>query len=77
MELYLSKTHADEDGPMAVDGKLAIIRCSKNDVQHLADFFNDICEDLKNTDKCHLHFRDHLKNWSKDKHIDIQVDVGQ
>jgi len=42
MKIYLSKTHSDEDGPFADEGKLAIIYSNKNDLIKLCDFFEKV-----------------------------------
>ena len=42
MKLYLSKTHSDEDGPYADEGKLGIIYSSKEDIIKLCDFFEKV-----------------------------------
>ena len=75
MKLYLSKSHSDEDGPYAEEGKLAIIQSSKEDVIKLSTFLNEVAEYLKTNDYCHMHFRDHFDEWSKTEHIDIEINV--
>ena len=75
MKLYLSKAHSDEDGPLAEEGKLGIIYSSKEDIVKLCDFFADIKDQLKNSEKIHMHFRDSFNEWDKNKHIDIEINI--
>lgn len=77
MKLYLSKTHSDEDGPMADEGKLAIIYSSKEDIRNLTEFFHKVNTYLDDNEYCHMHFRDYFENWSKEKHIDIEINVDE
>ena len=75
MKLYLSKAHSDEDGPLAKEGKLGIIYSSKEDIVKLCDFFADIKDQLKNSEKIHMHFRDSFNDWNKDKYIDFEINI--
>jgi len=75
MKLYLSKAHSDENGPLAKEGKLGIIYSSKEDIIRLCDFFAEIQEQLNSSEKIHMHFRDSFKDWDKNKHIDIEVNL--
>jgi hypothetical protein len=75
MELYLSKTHSDENGPFAESGKLGIIRCSKENFLQLSNFFQKVSKELETDGNCHMHFRDYLEKWNKKEHIDIQIDI--
>jgi len=77
MKLYLSKTHSDEEGPYAEEGKLAIIKSSKEDIIKLSAFLNEVTEYLKKNDYCHMQFRDHFDGWSKSEHIDIEINVDE
>ena len=58
MKLYLSKTYSDEDGPMATEGKLAILYSSRENLEKLCDFFEKVREELNSKEKIHMHFRD-------------------
>ena len=57
MKLYLSKTHSDEDGPMADEGKLAIIYSTREDIRNLTEFFNKVNTYLEDNEYCHMQFR--------------------
>jgi len=75
MNIYISKTHADEDGPFVEEGKLGIICASKENLLGLCDFFDKIRNHLEDNDNCHMHFQDHLANWNKDTHVDIEINL--
>ena len=75
MNLYITKTHSDEEGPDAIEGKRAIIVSSKEDLLLMCDFFEDVKKDLLKYDDIHLHFRDFFDSWDKDKYIDLEVNV--
>ena len=75
LKLYLSKEHSDVEGPLAQEGKLAIIRASKDEIIALAEFFSEVSEKIKTDKLCHMQFRDYLQNWERGEHIDIQIDV--
>ncbi len=77
MKAYLADSFSDEDGPAATEGKLVYIRGTKEDVRELADFLDSVVNHLETSDACHLHFQDHFEKWSKAKHIDLVIDVGQ
>lgn len=75
MKLYLSKTHSDEDGPFAEEGKLGIIYSKKEDLIKLCDFFEQVKRELKMGENIHLQFRDSFDDWNKKNHIDIEINV--
>ncbi|MFA4857760.1 MAG: hypothetical protein WC901_06390 [Candidatus Margulisiibacteriota bacterium] len=75
MKLWVSKTHSDEGEDLAKEGKLVIIKVTKEDVRQIASFFQKVSLYLKENDFCHMHFRDFLKGWNRKDDIDIQVDV--
>ena len=75
MKIYLSKEHADENGPLAKEGKLGIIYSSKEDIIRLCDFFAEIKGQINSAERMHLHFRDSFKDWDKNKHIDIEINL--
>ena len=75
MELYTSKTLTDEEGPAADTAKLVMIYASKEEVLKLCAFFAKVEKRLNEKNKCHLHFRDSLKDWDRNKHIDIEINV--
>ena len=75
MRLYLSKTHSDEDGPYADDGKLGILYSSKDDILKLCDFFDKVRDELSKQENLHMHFRDSFDEWEREKHIDIEVNL--
>lgn len=75
MKLYLSKTHSDEDGPFAEEGKLGIIYSSKDVILKLCDFFEQVKNHLEKDDNCHIYFRDSFAGWKKDEHIDLEINI--
>lgn len=76
MNLYLSKTHSDEDDDEPVQtGKFGIINGTKNEILKLCGFFKSIEKHLKNNDNCHMHLRDYLDQWNAEKDIDIEINV--
>ncbi|GAA0871621.1 hypothetical protein GCM10009117_07670 [Gangjinia marincola] len=75
MKIYLSKAHSDEDGSFAVEGKQGIIYGTKEDIMNLCSFFKQVESHIKENENCHMHFRDSLKNWNKDKHIDLEINL--
>jgi len=77
MNLYLSKTHSDEEGPNPNEGKLGIIYSSKENVKRLAKFLNEVAEYLNENEYCHMHFRDSFDDWSKTEHIDLEINVDE
>jgi glycosylphosphatidylinositol transamidase (GPIT) subunit GPI8 len=77
MKLYLSKTHSDEEESFADEGKLGILYSSREDLIKLCDFFDNIRNELSKQDNIHMHFRDSFDNWSRENHIDIEVNVEQ
>lgn len=77
MKLYLSKTHSDEDGPLADEGKLAIIYSNREDIKRLSKFINEVDRYLDKNEYCHMQFRDHFEEWNKEHHIDIEINVDE
>lgn len=77
MKIYLSKTHAEEDGALADEGKLGVIIGSKNDIKRLSEFLYSVSEYLESNEYCHMHFRDSFKDWNKENHIDIEINVDE
>lgn len=76
MNLYLSKTHSDEDHDLPVEtGKLAMIFGSKTDILKLCDFFKSVEMHLKENENCHMHFRDHPANWDRNSDVDIEINA--
>ena len=75
MKLYLSKTHADEDGPFADEGKLGILYTSKEDLIELCNFFEKVKLELSCQKNIHMHFRHSFDNWSRENHIDLEINV--
>jgi hypothetical protein len=75
MKIYTSKTHADEDGPLAEEGKLAIIYGSKEELLELCVFFKNVEKHLQSNELCHMHFRDNMPNWDRIQHVDIEVNL--
>lgn len=75
MKLYLSKTHSDEDGHFAEEGKLGMLYTSKEDLINLCDFFEKVKLQLSNQGNIHMHFRDSFDNWSRENHIDFEINV--
>jgi glycosylphosphatidylinositol transamidase (GPIT) subunit GPI8 len=75
MKLYLSKTHSDEDGPYADEGKLGIIYSSREDIIKLCDFFEKVRNELTEQENIHMHFRDSFDDWNRENYIDIEVNV--
>lgn len=75
MKLYLSKSHSDEDGPFANEGKLAIIYSSKEDLLKLCNFFEKVKNELSNQENIHMHFRDSFNSWNRENHIDIEINI--
>lgn len=77
MKAYLANTFADEDGPMAVEGKTVYIQASKEQLMELSAFFAEVANHVQESDLCHMHFMDHAKNWNKEDYIDVSVDLLQ
>jgi len=75
MKIYLSKTHADEDGSFAEEGKLGIVYGSKEEILNLCNFFKKVEKHIKNNDICHMHFRDNCPNWNKEEHVDLEINL--
>ncbi len=75
MKAWISQTHSDEDGPMAIEGKSVIIYASKEEILAMSEFTAAVAKYLKTNDFCHMHLRDHMKNWNKALHIDIEINV--
>ena len=66
---------SDEDGPLAQEGKLGIIYGNREDLIVMCDFFSKVKEHINNNETCHMHLRDNMKDWNKNKHIDIEVNL--
>ena len=77
MEAFLANTFSDEEGPMAIEGKVVIIHASKAEAQAMARFFQEVVQHLDGSSYCHMHLRDRMPGWSKTKHIDIEVTVDE
>jgi hypothetical protein len=77
MELYVSKSHSDENDAKTIVGKYGIIVSSKEDILRLCSFFENIKEHIKKNDTCHMHFRDSFSEWDKDAHIDLAINIEQ
>jgi hypothetical protein len=75
MKLYLSKSHSDEDGPYADEGKLGMIISNREDLIKLCDFFEKVKDELSKQDNIHMHFRDSFEEWNRENHIDIEVNT--
>ena len=75
MNLYLSKAHSDEDGPNTDEGKLAIIYSSKEELEKICVFFQNVKNHLNSSDTCHMHLRDSFDGWDRVNHVDIEVNV--
>jgi hypothetical protein len=75
MKLYTSKTHADEDGPMAEEGKLTMIYGSKEELLALCAFFKKVEQHIQSNDLFHMHLRDNMPNWDRIQHADIEVNL--
>lgn len=75
MKIYLSKTHSDQDGPFADEGKLGIIYSSKEDLEKLCDFFEKVKKELSVKENIHMHFRDSFENWNPKNHIDLEINI--
>lgn len=75
MKAYIAKTFSEEEGPDAIEGKTVTIQASKQQITELAEFLAKVAEYVKENDNCHMHFRDNNKNWSKDKYIDVAVNL--
>lgn len=75
MKIYLSKTHSDEEGEIAEEGKLGIIYGKKEQLLKLCDFFKQVEEHLKTNNNCHMHLRDSLENWNSKSDIDLEINL--
>ena len=75
MKAWISETHSDDDGPTPLEGKDVIIHATKEEVLALVAFMSEVADYLQNNEYCHMHLRDHMKNWDKDMHIDIELTV--
>jgi len=75
MKAWLSQTHSDEEGPMATAGKLVILKGSIADIKAIAGFLEKVSTYLGSNEYCHMHLRDHMKDWNKEDHIDIEITV--
>lgn len=75
MKIYLSKTHSDEDGSFAVEGKLGILYSKREDLIELCNFFEKVKDELSKRKNIHMHFRDSFNEWNRENHIDIEINV--
>jgi hypothetical protein len=75
MKAWLSQNHSDEEGPMATEGKLVILKGSIADIKAIAEFLGKVSTYLSSNEYCHMHLRDHMRDWSKKDHIDIEITV--
>jgi len=74
MKLYSANSYSDENGK-AIKAKSTRLIGTKQEVKQLTSFFNAVSTYLKSNDYCHMHFRDYLKGWKKNKNIDIEITV--
>ena len=77
MKAWISATYSDEEGPMAIEGKSIIVHGTKEDMKAIAAFMMSVVESLEDSDRCHVHLQDHMPGWTKGRHIDIEMNVGQ
>ena len=76
MNLYLSKTHSDEDDEEPVStGQLAMIHGTKKEILELCDFFKSVEKHLNENEFCHMQLRDHLSGWNRTENVDIEVNA--
>jgi hypothetical protein len=77
LKVFLANSFADEEGPLAEEGKTVYVQGSKEKVLELCKFFKSVADHLENSDYCHMHFMDSSSSWNKQSYIDIAVDVEQ
>lgn len=75
VKIYSSKTHSDEEGPHAEEGKHAILNTNRSDVHRPAAFLEQVKKHLEKNNSCHMHFRDSFPEWNRKDHIDIGINV--
>lgn len=75
MKIYLSRTHSDEDGEFAEEGKMGKIYGNKEDILNLCSFFRKVEKHLRANESCHMHFRDSFVIWNKMNHIDLEINL--
>jgi len=75
MKIFQSKTHSDQEGPEAEEGKLGIIYSSKEDLLALCDFFDEVRQAVTKNKNVHMQFRDSHPNWNSKDHIDFEVNM--
>ncbi len=77
MQAFIANTFSDEEGPMAVEGKVVIVHGSRTEVLALARFFGEVAQHLENSAYCHMHLRDRMPGWSKAEHVDFEITVDE
>lgn len=75
MKVFLADSFADEEGPLAEEGKTVYVQGPKEKILELCKFFESVAVHLKDNEYCHMHFMDSSPSWSKEGYIDIAVDV--
>lgn len=75
MRAWISETFADEEGPMAVEGRSVIFRGSKEEMLAIARFMAAVAEHLDTAEFCHMHLSHHMPGWTKAEHVDIEMNV--
>lgn len=74
MELYYSRSHADEEGTVDF-AKMMLLFGSREELFKICNFFRIVESHLKKHKNCHLHLRDNFKNWGSLKDFDIEVNL--
>lgn len=75
MKLYQSKYFSDQEVYNPKETKFAVVYSSKEELKQICDFFAEVKKHISSNDNCHMHLRDHFKNWDIKKHIDIEVNI--
>ncbi|WMW79619.1 hypothetical protein RF679_13285 [Undibacterium cyanobacteriorum] len=75
MNLYVSNSFSDEEGPPAMEGKTAYLQGSKEELLELCAFFSRVEKHLavNNGAPFHLHFRDESHSIDKSNAIDVVI----
>lgn len=79
MNLYVSNSFSDEEGPPAIEGKTAYLQGSREELLELCAFFSRVEKHLAGNSGApfHLHFRDDRQSFDKANEIDVVIGLDQ
>jgi len=77
MKVHLAKTFADEEDPMAEEGKAVNISGDKRKLLELCNFFTEVENHIVKNETYHMHFSLISSAWNKNSHIDVIVDIDE